>query len=110
MKHQITDKETALIVAFEGDVDLASSPDARKVLLDCVGRKRPVLVDLSRVKYIDSSGVAALVEALQTARKGGTRFGLVAVSDATLRVLQLSRLDRVFVIHPTLVDALTAAG
>lgn len=109
MKHQITDNQTALVVAFEGDVDLASSPEARKVLLDCLGRKRPVFVDLSRVKYIDSSGVAALVEALQTARKGGARFGLVAVSDATLRVLQLARLDRVFVIHTTLADALAAA-
>ncbi len=110
MKHDVIDKGTALVISFDGDVDLATSPAARKVLLDCVGRKRPVLVDLSRVKYIDSSGVAALVESLQTARKSGSTLALAAVSEATLRVLQLARLDKVFSIHASVEDGLAKAG
>jgi len=94
------------VVSLAGDVDLESSPRARTVLLDCVGQNRTVLVDMSAIAYIDSSGVASLVEAFQSARKAGSRFALVAVSEAALRVLQLARLDRSFSIHASLDDAL----
>ena len=110
MKHKVNDEAAAIVIAFEGDVDLESSPDARKVLLDCVGRNRPVLVDLSAVTYIDSSGVASLVESFQSARKAGVTFALAAVSEATLRVLQLARLDKVFTIYETVEDGLAKAG
>ncbi len=106
MNHEIREESGAVIVALEGDVDLQSSPDARKVLLECVGRKKPVLVDLSGVGYIDSSGVASLVESLQTARKAGSNLILVAVSEGALRVLQLARLDKVFTICDSIEDGL----
>ena len=109
MEIQITDQEKAVVVAFEGEIDLESSPEARQVLLECVGRKRPVLVDLSGVSYIDSSGVASLVESFQAARKGGRAFALAAASEATLRVLQLARLDMVFTIYETVADGLDQA-
>ncbi|HER26420.1 MAG TPA: anti-sigma factor antagonist [Rhodospirillales bacterium] len=110
MEHQISEQGNVVIASFEGDVDIHTSPDARKVLLDCVGRKSPVLVDLSQVSYIDSSGIASLVEALQTARKGGSDLALVAVSDAALRVLQLARLDKVFSIYDTVEAGLEGIG
>lgn len=110
MKHEVKDESRALVVAFEGEVDLESSRDARKVLLEAVGAKRPVLVDLSQVEYIDSSGVASLVEALQNAKKNGQVLALVAVSEAALRVLQLARLDKIFPIHGTVDEGLSAVG
>jgi anti-sigma B factor antagonist len=106
MDHSIREDRGAIVVALSGDVDLESSPRARTLLLDCVGRKQPVLVDMSKIAYIDSSGVASLVEAFQSARKAGTRFALVSVSEAALRVLQLARLDKIFAIHASLEDAL----
>lgn len=106
MDHSIREDRGVLVIALAGDVDLESSPRARSLLLDCVGRNRTVLVDMSAIAYIDSSGVASLVEAFQSARKAGSRFALVAVSDAALRVLQLARLDRIFSIHASLDDAL----
>ncbi len=108
MEHEIAERDGSVIVAFSGDVDLQSSPDARKILLECVARKMPVLVDLSKVNYIDSSGIASLVESLQTARKGGGNLLLVSVSDAALRVLELARLDRVFTICGTIDDGLAS--
>ena len=69
---------------------------------------RNVLVDLSAVTYIDSSGVASLVEALQASRKKGTQFALAAASEPARRVLELARLDRVFTMHDTVEDALNA--
>ncbi len=106
MEHEIKEDGDAIIVAFSGDVDLESSPDARKILLECVGKHKPVLVDLSKVGYIDSSGVASLVESLQSARKVGSDLLLVAVSEGALRVLQLARLDKVFTICDSIEDGL----
>jgi anti-sigma B factor antagonist len=99
MNHEIIEEGKAIVVALEGDVDLSSSPDARKVLLESVRKGRPVIVDMAGVSYIDSSGVASLVEALQGARKAGSEFSLAAVSEPALRVLRLARLDTVFTIH-----------
>lgn len=110
MKHEVSEQGGAVIVAFEGDVDLQSSPDARKVLLECVERKLPVLVDLSKVDYIDSSGIASLVESLQSARKASCDLILVSVSSSALRVLELARLDKVFTICASIEDGLAKVG
>ncbi len=108
MEHQITRHDTATVVALRGDVDLESSPRARKILLDALDTAPALLVDMSGVSYIDSSGIASLVESFQTGRANGKRFVLVAVSEPALRVLQLARLDRVFDIHGSVDDALAA--
>ena len=91
---------------MSGDVDLDNSPHVRSVLLESVSGKRGVLVEMSEVSYIDSSGIASLVEAYQSARRDSTLFALVAVSDAAMRVLELARLDQVFSIHASVSDAL----
>ncbi len=105
MQHGVTEDAERTIVSFEGDVDLESSPRAREVLLASVRRGREVLVDLSGVSYIDSSGVASLVEAFQLARKSSVSFGLVCVNDSARRVLELARLDKVFRIFASLEEA-----
>ena len=96
------------VLALSGDIDLQSSPAVRQQLLASFDKHDRVVVDLSGVTYIDSSGVASLVEAFQLARKKNGSFGLVNVSNAVMRVLSLARLDRVFSIHPT-VEAAVAA-
>lgn len=110
MEHEVRDQGGLTVVALRGEVDLASSPEARRILLECVERGSGVLVDLSGVSYIDSSGVASLVEAFQNARRGKTRFGLAAVSDSARRVLELARLDKVFPIHVSVEDGLADGG
>ena len=106
MRHSVREVSGTWVVAFDGDVDLEHSPEARRVLLEYVDRGQGLLVDLSGVAYMDSSGVASLVEAYQRSRKKGTAFALVSVNTPALRVLELARLDRVFTIHGTLEDAL----
>ena len=110
MPYQVKDDSGYGIVMLTGDVDLSCSPEARKTILACLGKGRHTLVDLSGVSYIDSSGVASLVEGFQTARKNALRFGLIGVSDAALSVLELARLDRVFPIHADLAARLQADG
>ena len=110
MEHEVHAVADALVVALRGEVDLEHSPRARAVLLKAVEDAASVLVDLSGVTYIDSSGVASLVEGYQTAKKSKLRFGLIGVSEAALNVLRLARLDKVFPIHATLGDRIQADG
>ncbi len=105
MKHEIREEEGTLVVVFEGDVDLQSSPDARKALLGAVEKGLTILVDLSSVDYIDSSGVASLVEAFQKAKSNHQKFILISVSESALRVLELARLDKVFTICGSISEA-----
>lgn len=102
MSGKIREENGKLVVALEGEIDLDRAPEVRRLLLDCTSRGRDVLVDLSAISYIDSSGIASLVEALQSADRGGIAFGLVAVSPEARRVFELARLDQVFTIHPDL--------
>ena len=77
-------------------------------MLNCVADGKGLLVDLSAVTYIDSSGVASLVETLKASKENGTHFALAAASEPARRVLELARLDKVFTMYDTIDDALNA--
>ena len=108
MNCETREEQGITIAALSGDVDLQSSPEVRKILIECVDQGKSLVVDLSGVGYIDSSGVASLVESFQRSRKHGHGFVLVAVSEGALRVLKLARLDKVFTICDTLEEGLSS--
>jgi anti-sigma B factor antagonist len=89
-----------VLIRLSGEVDLSWSQQVRHAVLAALEEHPAVGVELSQVSYIDSSGIAALVEGFQNARTRGTRFALVRISDAVRAVLELARLDRVFLIVP----------
>ena len=91
------------LVKANGEVDLSTSPKLREAVLAAVKSSGgPVGVDLSNVSYMDSSGVATLVEGLKATRQKGQDFALVAPSNSVMKVLQLARLETVFDIRDTL--------
>jgi anti-sigma B factor antagonist len=102
------DKTTIFDVS--GDIDLANSPAVRKALLKEIRDDRTprVVMNLSNVRYIDSSGVASLVEGLKAARDVGSRFILFGLSTSAREVLQLSRLLRIFEVYDNEEQALAA--
>lgn len=106
MSYKVHKESGFAIVQLTGDVDLSCSPEVRKVILDSLNSSQHTLIDLSQVTYIDSSGVASLVEGYQTAKKKNLQFGLLGVSEPAMSVLELARLDKVFPIHTTLADRL----
>ncbi len=108
MASNLSEAQNQDVVRLAGSVDLEHSPEIRQTLLDAVAARVDVFVDLSEVTYIDSSGIACLVEALQAARNHSADLGLVAVSRQAMRVLELARLDMVFSIHDDLASALQA--
>lgn len=110
MQFQISTQGEYQIVLLSGDVDMHSSPNARQVILSALEKAAPLLVDLSAVTYIDSSGIASLVEGYQLAKKKGQKFALLGVGAAVMNVLKLARLDRVFVIHNSLEECRAGGG
>lgn len=96
MTHTVTTRGNLQILALSGEIDMQSSPAVRQLILDLVKTKVPVVIDLSAVRYMDSSGVATLVEGLQNSKKLGQSFVLAAPSGSVLGVIKLARLDKVF--------------
>jgi anti-sigma B factor antagonist len=95
IEKETTSNEALIRVA--GEVDLYSSPELRKAILKSIPSSGAELaIDLSGVTYIDSSGVATLVEGLRSSREKGAVFVLLSPSPSVMQVLELARLDSVF--------------
>jgi anti-sigma B factor antagonist len=96
------------VLALAGEIDLARSPELRLRLREEMDRRPSRLViDLAKVTYMDSSGVATLVEALQRSKSAGTRLLLSELQPRVRSIFTISRLDTVFEIVPTTEDART---
>jgi anti-sigma B factor antagonist len=102
------DKITILDVS--GDIDLAHSGEVRRIVLAEIREERTpkLILNLRDVNYIDSSGVASLVEGLKASRDIGSRLILFGLSPVAYEVLQLSKLLKVFEIYETEEKALEA--
>src|ERR1043165_3326344 len=103
------DKDGATIIAPEGDVDLSGSPVLGTALRQAQNaRPKRLIVQLGLVDYMDSSGVATLVEALQIARRNNTRMVLCGMKDRVRSIFEIARLDTVFTIALSRDAAMTA--
>jgi anti-sigma B factor antagonist len=91
-----TDFNKYKVVKLTGEVDLHNSREVKRMLLGHLDDDSHIVVDFSELGYIDSSGMATLVEAFNTAKSKNLEFHIVGAKDAPLQVLQLTRLDSVF--------------
>jgi len=108
----ITEKIGAgFLLKLKGDLDMNSSTDVRSALAGVFKQGVPgmkaLLVDLSAVRYMDSSGIATLVECMQNCMKAGARLRLCELSPSVRDVFELARLASVFEIFATVNDAIT---
>ena len=94
-------QEPPAVVALEGEIDLHESPQVMARINPLIANRSPVVhVDMSRVSYIDSSGLAAFIDAMQRIQAYGGEFALVAMRDSVHKIFEISRLDQVFKIYP----------
>jgi anti-sigma B factor antagonist len=94
------------VLSVEGDLDLASAPSLKWALADLQSNgRRHVVVDLSRVSFIDSTALGVLVGA-QRAMDSGVRLAVACADENVLRIFELTGLDGMFEIVPTLEEAL----
>ncbi|HEX8871937.1 MAG TPA: STAS domain-containing protein [Candidatus Acidoferrum sp.] len=102
--------QNGVILDLTGDIDLAHSPAMRRVLLAEIKEKRmpKVFLNLKSVRYIDSSGIASLVEGLKASRDLGTRLILYALNPPVREVMELSRLQKIFEIYDNEEQALSS--
>lgn len=110
MQISVRHHDQTTIFDVSGDIDFANSPAVRESVLHEIQEARAprVAVNLTKVPYIDSSGVATLVEGFKAARDLGSRFILFGLSASAREVLQLSRLTKVFEIYDNEQQALAS--
>jgi anti-sigma B factor antagonist len=99
------------VLPLQGDIDLHVSP-AVSELLNAMLKKKPerIVIDLSRVTYIDSAGIAVLILAMQQVEAYGGKFFLSGLQETLRSIFETSRLERVFQIFPDVDAALAASG
>jgi anti-sigma B factor antagonist len=84
----------ATVVALAGELDLSTVPRLQSCLLEQQGAGAPVIVDLSQVSFIDSSGIGALVRAFHGSENGRRLLTVIAPNTQVERVLQVTGIDR----------------
>ena len=98
---QSREKKKIALVYVEGEIDMFTSPKLRDTLLPFFKKKvRGIIVDLTRVSFMDSSGIATLVEGLQWSKKENKVFVLTGLGTTVFNALSLTKLDNVFTIKP----------
>jgi anti-sigma B factor antagonist len=96
------------VLPLKGEIDLHVSPSVTASLNAMIDRKpERLVVDLSAVSYIDSAGLAALIQAMQKVETYGGKFRLAGLQETVRSIFEISRLDQVFQIFPD-VDAALA--
>ena len=102
-----SEKENVGVVTIEGDIDMFSSPGLRDTLVPMFSKGlKGIIVNLSDVSFMDSSGIATLVEGLQWSRKQEKAFILAGLGTNVRNALSLTKLETVFTIEEDVTSAL----
>jgi anti-sigma B factor antagonist len=106
------DSETLIdgvLIRLQGDIDFSRSPGLRGELMGLLRQNVPrMVIDLAGVPYMDSSGVAVLVEALQTQRARKHKLILCHMQPKVKGIFEISRLNQLFTIAEDVAAAMKA--
>jgi anti-sigma B factor antagonist len=104
----IDHKDQAVIFVLEGEIDMSNSTVLRNKLLELFKDPPQILViDMTSVTYMDSSGLGTLVEALKWSQRKNTKLRLAGITDHVLKVFEISRLSPIFEFFSNAEDALS---
>jgi anti-sigma B factor antagonist len=96
-----------VILELSGDVDLHHSMELRAILLETLQEKPSItVINMSEVSFMDSSGLATLVEAMQLSRRNKGALRLVGLNQRVRSIFEISRLDKIFHIYVNEAEAL----
>ncbi len=88
-------------ITLTGRLNALSAPELKRTTADLIGKgHKKIIVDLSSLLFMDSSGMAALVSGLKATREVDGFFRLFGGQKQVISVLRLTKLDRVFEIYP----------
>ena len=109
MEFQIEHIDEATVILFPGDVlDANNSQEFKDDIAPLLKGNVKLVFDLSRMRFIDSSGCGALLSCLRKMKTEGGEFNLCSLSKEINAILRLMHLDRVFHIYTTKADAVKA--
>ena len=98
------------VLSLEGEIDLHVSPRVAISLRQMIAKEpKRLVVNLSGVTYLDSSGLAVLIEAMQNVEKYGGKFALAGMQGTVRSIFEIARLDQVFHIFTDVDSALVAS-
>jgi len=102
-------EKDVVVVTVEGDLDSSSAPDLRAKFEELIRqRENQYVIDLTGVPFMDSSGIAALVNLFKRVRIGAGDVKLCGLQEEVKKVFKLTRLDRVFDIFDTRAEAVAS--
>jgi anti-sigma B factor antagonist len=97
----VLNDESHVTLCLDGEIDMATAPVLREATLNALDQHGPNLhLDLSRVGFMDSTGLKVLISARRWANLAGGQLELIDPTHAVLRVLEVSGVDRLFHIQP----------
>ena len=109
MKISVRDVGDAKVVEVEGDVDLGTSKALRHTLFETLPRATKLALNLEAIRYIDSSGIATLIEVLKDSQRLNKEFVLFGLRPAVEDVFRLTHVIRIFQVFQTEQEALGTA-
>ena len=105
MEAKLSEQGGVTVIVVQGEININTSPELKKMF-----EKQPVkkvLVNLEKVTYVDSSGLATLVDMLKKTKSQGGTFCLAGMPDKIKSLFEITKLDKLFSIFPSQEDALT---
>ena len=105
MEVKTFDKEGVLVFQVDGEINISTSPDLKKQFEKQTSKK--VVVDLLKVGYIDSSGLATLVEILKRTKSQSGSLVLSGLSDKVKSLFEITKLDKLFQVSATQDEAVS---
>jgi anti-sigma B factor antagonist len=109
MQIDVQEKEGVTVYSITGDIDINSAPDVKKSFDEAIrAKKESILVNLKGVDYVDSSGLATLVEVLKNLRVYGGKLKLSNLSSKVMGLFEITKLTTLFDISDDESTALTS--
>lgn len=111
MKIQAVNQGDVQVIELEGELDFHSSPELRSKLGELTAKQTPkILIDLKKIDYMDSSGIATFVEAFQKTKRYNGRLILADLTATVRGVFEIAKLENIFEITGSVDEALGRLG
>lgn len=97
----VIDEKSQLVMYISGEVDIYTAPDLKKELLGLTLQQgNTVIVDLSNVNYMDSTGIGVFISALKSTKENDSQLKLVNLQSQVMRLFEITGLNEIIDIQP----------
>jgi anti-anti-sigma factor len=95
MTYKITEEDNISTIFLDGEIDMDKTEEVKEVIFQKIDSGKDVVLNLSNVQYMDSSGISVLIESHQKALEKGTKVIIKDVSKSVLKVIMMAKLEQI---------------